>query len=465
MISRLGRLTFACEQALGGGRQAVQQDRVRAEAVRTADGQRLVLAVVADGEGHRRSGEAAELVIQHVFQAVASSSARDLSLALQQGLEAGGRAVSQRVEKWEGKASVAATATAIWHGRAFVASAGHTRAYRLRDNHTTPIGPIDSRLLGTPGPVSIWCGERQGIPLQPGDQLVLATDGLTQVSPDDDRPYVDPSDVARHVEGNPPLEAARHLISMALGRDVLDNVSVIVIQVARRQGKVLRPVALAGALALLILLAAVVVVVLPRLGPSTPATQPQADLGYAVVVAGAAQIGSPDGEGQTIGGLGTMPGGVMVTAVQDLRLSLQTRAADAGDIATLTFYLGAGGTLELSVLDGGPGSAPTRLSLASGRLLMLRSGGTRDGRVRAAGAEVGFDGSGAGAVGLSTLPGRVIVECLVGRCALDLSGEELQLDAPAYVAVVEGVAGEPSVVPAEDIRYWNVLCGNCLPSP
>jgi len=468
MSGRLGSISFASEQALGGSRQATQQDRVRLDVVRAADGQRVVLAVVADGEGHRRAGEAAEAVIQNVFQAVEKTASRSLPSALREGLEAGGRALHHGAEKWEGKASVAATAVAIHRGRAYVASVGHTRAYRVREARTAPIGPIDSRLLGGPDSVDIWAGEPDGLALMPGDQIVLASDGLTQVSPEDSRPYVDPNDVARHVQGNPPLEAARHLISMALGRDVLDNVSVAVIQVAIRKERSRWPLAVLGA-AVFVALAGVAGVLVAPLFTSTPTPGAPADLGYAVVVEGSARTTAQDGQGQTVGNLGTIPAGVSVVALSDLRLSLQTRSNTGGDISALTLYLASGGQLELTTVDLGVQTPQTVITLQAGRLLVDRGGGTRETWVHAGGQRVGLAASGVGMMGVSLLVDGVTVDCLVGRCAAEVgTSEEVVFelfDAPAQITIAGSRAGSLQSVPTEAIRAWNSLCGGCLPSP
>jgi hypothetical protein len=301
------------------------------------------------------------------------------------------------------------------------------------------------------------------LPLLPGDQIVLASDGLTQTSPEDGRPYLDPSDLARHITGNPPLEGARHLISMALGRDALDNVTVAVIQMAAERRRPHRPFAVAVAVALIALVA--LAISLTRRGPPPVTQEPTADLGYAVVVQGSAQTGGANGQGQTVANLGTIGAGNALTARDDLRLVLQTRAGSNAEIATLAYYLAEGGSMELTLLDPQPGGAQTLVTLVGGRILMERSGGSREATVLCGEVRVGFEGAGAGAVGVAANSGGIEVDCLLGSCTVELAGVVTRIDAPGRTRVT-GTSIGPSVgVAAEAMRDWDALCGGCFLSP
>ena len=146
LASRFGRVAFAAEQALGT--PSAQQDRVRVEVVRTRGGHPIILAVVADGERHARAGEAADMVVQKVFQAVAESRGQDLMGALRQGLRAGGEALVEAGARWAPHARVAATALAIRGNRFYLAlrgpRGGLPRARRQDD-------PAQPSRAGSPG--------------------------------------------------------------------------------------------------------------------------------------------------------------------------------------------------------------------------------------------------------------------------------------------------------------------------
>jgi hypothetical protein len=251
---------------------------------------------------------------------------------------------------------------------------------------------------------------------------------------------------------------------MAMGRDVLDNVTVAVVQTGA--GKTPRRWlwAAVGSAALLGILGFAAAILAPR--PSaTPAPESIADLGYAVLVGGSASSVSADGTTQSVANLGTIPGGQRLIALSNLRLSLQSRSVAASDIPTLSFYLSQGGSLVLSSLDAGGASSATTVSLESGELLMTRSGGSRNGWIEAAGREIGFAGTGAGSVAVSLRASRATVDCLVGRCSVRLGTDQVELLAPSELVLEGGTSAGPLSLPTEAIRAWNDLCGGCIPAP
>jgi serine/threonine protein phosphatase PrpC len=468
LASRFGRVAFAAEQALGT--PSAQQDRVRVEVVRMRGGHPIILAVVADGERHARAGEAADLVLQKVFQAVAGSGSQDLTGALRRGLRGGGEALVEVGARWAPHARVAAMALAIWGNRLYLASVGHGGAYRVRAGKTTLLNHPEPVLLGGTSQPEVWIGEREGLTLQPGDQIILATDGLTQISPEDNRPYVNPGDFAGYLEGNKALEAARHLVSIALGRDVGDNVSVVVLQVAGKQGgPSLRP--LAG---LLIVAAALVaggwLAYRWWQGRSLP---PPPDFGYAVVVRGWVRLAeASDGSGQIVRELGTIPAGRHLTAWEDARLALQTTYSGPIDLSPLSFYLVSGTALDLTRLDSHPDpsvhgqedlSGTTALTLESGQVLMVRSGGGWGSQIHAQDTISGFAGPGAAALGVSLTSQGLVVDCLRGQCSLQAQDSAPILFGAGQQASIEGAT--PVVrgaLPADASRAWDTLCGGCL---
>lgn len=91
-----------------------------------------------------------------------------------------------------------------------------------------PITQATSALLPMPS-MEIQQGDAGGIKLEPGDYILLATDGLLRTSPADGRLFVNLGDIPDHVEGNSPDDASRHLVSLAMGRDVDDSVTVAVL--------------------------------------------------------------------------------------------------------------------------------------------------------------------------------------------------------------------------------------------
>jgi hypothetical protein len=251
---------------------------------------------------------------------------------------------------------------------------------------------------------------------------------------------------------------------MALGRDALDNVSVAVIQMAAERSRALRPFAAAVAVGLLAIVA--IGVALLRRGGSPPATRdPVADLGYAVVVEGSAATHGADGQAQTVSNLGTIAAGRALSALDNLRLVFQTRAGSSADIATLTYYLAEGGSMELTLIDPQPTAGQTVVTLSSGRILVERSGGSREASILYGDVRVGLAAAGSAAVGVAADSRGIAVDCLIGGCTVELAGVLTPIDAPREVIVAGTSLGPGVVVPEDAFRAWSELCGGCLPIP
>jgi hypothetical protein len=77
----------------------------------------------------------------------------------------------------------------------------------------------------------------KGLPLKPGDSILVCSDGLVKASPGG-QPYATPEEITRVLATQEGDKAARSLVSFALGRDADDNISVGLIQwpAPRRRG-------------------------------------------------------------------------------------------------------------------------------------------------------------------------------------------------------------------------------------
>jgi len=114
------RGSFAGEQSPGAvSPELPQQDRVRVETVRTGIGQNLILAVVADGDGHLQAGESAEMVVSQLFEGIIRSRDRDLNSQLRNQLEISGQSLMDARMRGEGLGEVTLTAIAIWKDRLY----------------------------------------------------------------------------------------------------------------------------------------------------------------------------------------------------------------------------------------------------------------------------------------------------------------------------------------------------------
>jgi protein phosphatase len=258
------------------------------------DGRPATLAIVADGIGGHQAGEvAAQFAIDTIRNSLADSSAEDPLGLLSRAIIAAGRLVMEtaaRDEALRGMGSTVAIAWVIDH-RLYTASVGDSRIYLARQgklrqisiDHTwvqeavvhgilTPeearnhpnahvlhrhLGgekdpQPDFRLRLSDSESDPQSESNQGLVLAPGDQLLLCSDGLTDL--------VEPTEIQSALARYNPAEAVASLVNLARERGGHDNITVIAVAVPLGNGRAKAP----GCLARLIRssLASVLLVVL-----------------------------------------------------------------------------------------------------------------------------------------------------------------------------------------------------------
>lgn len=228
----------------------------------------VLFAVIADGIGGHRAGEvAAELAVNHVSQVIAESDGRRPRKILERAIHEASKSIADHAALSIEQHGMGATCACVWviGDRLFTASVGDSRIYLLREgriqqlttDHTWvqeavergiltpemarehPNVHVIRRYLGSPEPPEVDFRLRlfdseadaaseanQGTRLQPGDMLLLCSDGLTDLVSNDEI-----ADTIRS-KGNPKL-AAQTLIDMANQRGGHDNITIILISVPR----------------------------------------------------------------------------------------------------------------------------------------------------------------------------------------------------------------------------------------
>jgi len=204
------------------------EDRYAVSAFRLEDEQStpVVFAIISDGIGGHRAGEvAAEMVVETVSQAVAKSNAQYPIQTLRESIMRSSQEISVEAESDPEKKGMGATcASALIVGdRLYIAYVGDSRIYLVRSgavrqisiDHTwvqeavdaniiepeeakghpnahvirrylgskQPVEP-DTRLRLSPSETPAQSEANQGLPLQPGDQVILCSDGLTDLVSD-----------------------------------------------------------------------------------------------------------------------------------------------------------------------------------------------------------------------------------------------------------------------------------------
>jgi len=213
---------------------------------RARSGARWIM--VADGMGGHAGGATASRVAVETVASVVSSSQDAPDVALRAALEAANREVhdeAQRNEQLAGMGTTGVAALFSADGLAFVANVGDSRAYRMRDGTLEQITldhslvaelhrrgmiteeealvhPRRNEVLRSLGVEPDVVVDLHRVDLQPGDQVLLCSDGLSGVLRD--------AEIAEVMHRESPARAVRALVDLANSRGGPDNVTV---QIAR----------------------------------------------------------------------------------------------------------------------------------------------------------------------------------------------------------------------------------------
>ncbi len=214
-----------------------------------------ILVLVADGMGGHEGGETASgLAADHVAKAYYENpGSADESLAA--AFRGANKAIFEAAKKDRRLAGMGTTCTAVAvvNGQVFAAHVGDSRIYlvrggqpyRMTEDHSAPMVLVNRgmitlaqaahhedrnvilRAMGTHGEVEVaqW---KEPFPLQPGDRLVLCSDGLYETISDDE--------IAQLAAGyGDPSEACAALIELATRRECTDNITAAVVYLRRAE--------------------------------------------------------------------------------------------------------------------------------------------------------------------------------------------------------------------------------------
>ncbi len=228
------------------------------------DHSEVYLGVVGDGIGGHQAGERASQLgvqtIENYFRQVTSPSLTDHFRESFQMANAQIVAEGQSDPRMRGMGTTM-TAAAIMNGRLYTAHVGDSRAYLIRDgaihqltvDHTwaqeaieagrlTPAEAkqhpnrnvikrymgiqsdmeVDFRLANPDDLARPPSEANQGLPLRAGDTILVCSDGLSDLVPDED--------ILVEVDNHPPQPASRRLTMKARQNGGYDNITVVVMQ-------------------------------------------------------------------------------------------------------------------------------------------------------------------------------------------------------------------------------------------
>ncbi len=227
-----------------------------------------VFAVVADGIGGHRAGEvAAELAVNYITMSVAESNAKKPQKILESAIHDASQAIASHSAGNNDEEGMGATCACAWiiENRLYTAYVGDSRIYLLRGkyiqrltiDHTwvqeafekgiitaeqihdhpnvhvirrhlggVKLPQVDFRLRIDDGETDEESINNQGFHLQPGDTLLLCSDGLTDLVWDDE--------IRNAIRSKKDLKSsAEALVSLANERGGHDNITVVLLAMPR----------------------------------------------------------------------------------------------------------------------------------------------------------------------------------------------------------------------------------------
>jgi PPM family protein phosphatase len=208
------------------------------------------LALVADGMGGHAAGEVASALAADVVRRLYYGLDGPIPQVLASAFAAANRAIIEYAQEHPECRGMGTTCTvlAFRDSQAWLAHIGDSRAYLLRDHHLvqlsedqtlvaklvsegaltqaeadhSPMHNVILQALGTTSNIKPMIGTK-GLPLQEGDVLILCSDGVSNMVPDDK--------IAEIASRLPPQEACDALIEAALAAGGHDNASLGVFSV------------------------------------------------------------------------------------------------------------------------------------------------------------------------------------------------------------------------------------------
>lgn len=229
-----------------------------------------VFAIVADGIGGHQAGEiAAEIVVESISHAVAGSDASDPLAIMEEAIVEAGQEVNEQATENAAQKGMGSTCVCTWvlGEQLYIASVGDSRIYLLRNDqihqlttdHTWaqeavehgiiapeqvrghPQSHIIRRYLGSKTIVDVDFRLRlhpdesdeqalanQGMGLQPGDKLLLCSDGLTDL--------VEEDEIKEKMQWPDRDAALQELVDLANQRGGHDNITIVTLEMPSQSG-------------------------------------------------------------------------------------------------------------------------------------------------------------------------------------------------------------------------------------
>jgi len=216
----------------------------------TLGGKEGLLMVVADGMGGHRAGDVASRTVTDCIRNYVKSGKKNTysQILCDSILNANSKVFQMSVSNPELKGmGSTCTALLIINGKTYIAHAGDSRAYLIRNNETVQLtsdqtvaeqlrvsGQItsdDARVSPQRNILTNAVGIRETIEVEeyepvdtkPGDSYLLCSDGLSE--------YITEDELGNIIDNHEPEHACRLLVDIAKGRGGSDNITVQIVKI------------------------------------------------------------------------------------------------------------------------------------------------------------------------------------------------------------------------------------------
>lgn len=247
------------------------EDRVYTGEIIRADGESLLVGMVADGVGSADFGSrGAQLAIDITVRSLERSQGVDIPKILETAIEAANRAVYNENTQHEGDGLTTLVVAIIYKDRCYLGNVGDSRVYwvqaggkgkllQLTRDHSyynvyggDPNGDdagIVVNAIGKKADVQVDLGfyikgddvEQayklgiNGLPIKAGDTILLCSDGLIKTNIQHER-YIEDTEIVNALQTEyMPDRAAIKMVSTVEGRRPDDNISVVTLQALSKQ--------------------------------------------------------------------------------------------------------------------------------------------------------------------------------------------------------------------------------------
>lgn len=440
--------------------------------MQTRQGKPFTLGIVADGYGlHGLAERVARLTIETIRAVLSQADLADPLQALKTSIQAANQRVSE-LSAGQKQKVIATVAIALIHqGRLFIANVGNNRIYLLRQGkmqqitleHTWALERIRhegvdaqkaladpkaqelSRALGVDPNLDVDLGlylqsgqendaqavTQQGLPLAPGDAVLICSDGMRARDPKTSRFYISLDEIKELGSRVNPMQATKAIIQLGKKRKIPEDLSLVILKATEQPLPIpssskkkmtltiaLLPVMLVGCLALL--LGGWMVY---QYRDQIPALLPISDQNLATI-----REGHPewirDGEVQ-----GTLQAGEQVPLEDGTTLSTQEETViillPGGEQLYIKGTAQSPSQVELSQFSKKGENTETKLSFIAGSMFITFDP-TGDNQntsiIQTPYGQVEFS-QGIMGLRLDTEHSRVMIDCVVGTCTL-LDGEQ-----------------------------------------